>query len=367
MIVKQVDDVKRIVELIPESGLDLINLFRLIKPGDILYSKTSRELKKERASGKIDSERIQVTLGVEVESKSADPLMKRVRFTGRIVYESRKLDLLGKYHTITLHPGAEIKIQSKKDFERLKVFSSSYGRRRRRPVKILCVSLDDEELAIAEFSNGGLDIVFAKHLPKIDKSTSWSEPLENVFEEALKVIKNKLLENKDLEIAVFGPKIFVENFMKYLRKVGKGVAEKVKAAYSTSTGGEAGFREILRSNNAPDFIRELKPFRDSLEVERFIEVMARNPERVAVGLEEVYEAWRLGAVEKILVSEQYLWNNLENEVLEKILEAAERGKVEIQVILDGLEASEKVMGLGGVVAVLRYPLPLKEIRSGGGG
>jgi len=367
MIVKQVDDVKRIVELIPESGLDLINLFRLIKPGDVLYSKTSREVKKERASGKIDSERVQVTLGVEVESKSADPLMKRVRFTGRIVYESRKLDLLGKYHTITLYPGAEVKIQSKKDFERLKAFSSGYGRRRRKPIKILCVSVDDEELAIAEFSNRGLSVVFAKHLPKTDKSISWGEPAEDVFEEALKAIKNKLMEDKDLEIAVFGPKIFTESFLKYLRKSGKGVAEKVKASYSISVGGEAGFREILRSSSAPSFIQELKPFRDSLEVERFIEVMARNPEKVAVGLEEVYEAWKLGAVEKILISEQYLWNNLENDVLEKILEAGERGKVDVQVILDGLEASEKIARLGGVAAILRYPLPLKEIRSGGGG
>lgn len=364
MIVKRVDEARRLVELVPESGLDLINLFRLVKPGDVLYSKTSREVKKERANGKIDSERVQVTLGVEVESRSADPLMRRVRFTGRIVYESRKLNLLGKYHTITLYPGAEVKIQSRKDFERLRAFSSSYGRRRREPAKILCVSIDDEELAIAEFSNKGLNAVFSKHLPKIDKSISWGEPVEEVFEEALKVLKSKLMEDKDLEIAVFGPKIFTESFLKYLRKSGRGIAEKVKTSYSISVGGEAGFREILRSSGAPDFIRELKPFRDSFEVERFIKVMAKNPEKVAVGLDEVYEAWKLGAVEKVLIAEQYLWNNLEDEKLEKLLELAERGKLDLQVLLDGLEASEKIARLGGMAAILRYRLPLRKIKGG---
>ncbi|MCD6235528.1 MAG: pelota family protein [Thaumarchaeota archaeon] len=366
MIVKRVDERRRSVTLIPESGLDLINLFRVVEAGDVLYSKTSRELKKERASGKMDSERVQVVLGIEVESKSADPLMKRVRFTGRIVYESKKLDLIGKYHSITLYPGAEITIQSKREFQRLKSFSSGF-RRGKKPFKVLCVSVDDEEIAVAEFSNRGLDIVYSKHLPKVDKSVSWSGPPEDVFEEAVKAIKNKVAEDRDLGIAVFGPKIFLESFMKYLGKRDKSLLSRVKASQSTSVGGESGFREILRSGSAPEFIRELKPFRDALEVEYFIEVMSRDPSRVAVGLEEVHQAWKLGAVERVLVAEQYLWNNLENEVLEEILEAAERGKIDLRVLLDGLESSDKVMGMGGIVAVLRYPLPLKEIGSAGGG
>ncbi len=366
MIVKRVGEKNRAVTLIPESGLDLINLFRLIELGDVLYSKTSRELKKERASGKIDSERVQVVLGVEVESKSADPLMKRIRFTGRIVYESKKLDLLGKYHSITLYPGAEIKIQSKRDFQRLKSFSLSF-RRGEKPVKILCVSVDDEEIAVAEFSNRGLNVLYSKHLPKVDKSVSWSAPSEETFEEAVKAIKNRLAEDKRLKIAVFGPKIFVESFMKYLRKKDKAVFSRVQASQSISVGGESGFRELLRSGSAPDFIRELKPFRDSVEVESFIEAMSKDPNRVAVGLEEVYEAWKLGAVEKMLVAEQFLWNNLENAVLEEILESAERGKIDLRVLLDGLESSDKIMRMGGIVAVLRYSLPLKEIRNAGSG
>ena len=56
MIVKNVDPLKRSIKLMPESGLDLLNIFRLVKIGYEIYSETSRELKMERISGKVDSE-----------------------------------------------------------------------------------------------------------------------------------------------------------------------------------------------------------------------------------------------------------------------------------------------------------------------
>lgn len=354
------DAAKRTVELIPESGLDLINVFRLVRPGDVIYSKTSRELKKERASGKTDSERVQVILGIEVESKTADPLMRRIRISGRIVYESRDLDLLGKHHTITVYPGIPLKIESRNDFERLRLFSESY-RREGKAGTVICISLDDEEITIAEFSSKGVRIAYSKNLPKADKSISWGEhELESIFRDAAEVLE-KL---PDSGIVVIGPRIFAERLLTYLRRNRKDLADRVVGFLNTSVGGEAGIREILKSSSIPEPLRELKPFRDTLEAESFIRLMSSDPERVAVGIEEVYYAWSLGAVERVLAAESYLWNNLENELLEKLLDQAERGRLRFHVLLDGLEASDKIAGLGGIVAILRYRLPLKEIRAG---
>ncbi len=355
MYVVRVDAVKRKVELVPESSLDLINLFRLVKPGDIVYSKTSRELKKERASGRMDSERIQVTLGIEVESKAADPLMRRIRLSGRIVYESRDLDLIGKHHTLTIYPGNPLKIESQRDFERLRSFAKSYEGKKESMV--ICVSLDDEDLAVAEFSSRGVKIAYSKSLPRADKSIQWGEQeLERFFDEVVEVIKGL----PETGILLIGPRIFVERFLAYLRRREKDLLNRVTGSLNISIGGEAGIREALRSSAIPEYLRELKPFRDMMEVENFIRVMSGDPERVAIGLDEVYEAWSIGAVERILVAESYLWENLENERLEKLLEQAERGGLELHVLVDGLEASEKIAGLGGIVALLRYKMPLRR-------
>ena len=66
MIVKDVDSLKRSIKLMPESGLDLLNIFRLVKIGYEIYSETRREIKKERISGKEDSARVRGNLGIEV-------------------------------------------------------------------------------------------------------------------------------------------------------------------------------------------------------------------------------------------------------------------------------------------------------------
>lgn len=363
MIVRKISDLRRSLTLIPESSLDLLNIFRLVQVGDIVYSETSRELKKERASGRFDSERVSVTLGIEVEKKVVDPLMKRVSFSGRIVYESRDLDLIGKHHSIRLHPGVEITVRSDKQFERLKAFASNYLKGRRRSKSFLCVALDNEGAAVAEFSPQGLRMLYSKMVPSIDKmaSTGRENLAERGFPEVAEILRRNLKE--DSEIIVLGPKIFVEDFMKYLRRERKELSSRVKKTGYVSVGSEDGVREAMRSGVLKEYSEVVKPLRDAAEVERFIQQMAMNPEKVAVGFKEVLEAWRLGAVEKILVSESFLWHHVADEDMSNLLDAAEVGKLRLQVLLDGLEASEKIMGFGGIVAFLRYPLPLKQMKS----
>ncbi|RLG01709.1 MAG: hypothetical protein DRN49_00730 [Thaumarchaeota archaeon] len=361
MIVRDVDSMKRSVVLIPESGLDLLNIFRLVKIGYEVYSETSREIKKERITGKVDSERVRVMLGIEVEGKTVDPLMRRISFAGRIIYESKPLDLLGKHHTIHLYPGMELRIKSQKEFERLKAFASSYASRERSE-RMLCISIDDERIAVAEFTGTGLNKLYSKSFPSINKSISWGErEIKRVFGEVLSILKDYFSKNKKSNVIIIGPKIFIEDFMNFLKNSEKSILKKVKKVYHSSVGGEDGIREAMRSGVLKDLADLLKPIRDSVEVERFIKQMSRNPEKVALGFREVLEAWKLGAVEKILISEDFLWNHIIDEDLGKLLEAAERGKLDLQVLLDGLEASEKIMGFGGVVAFLRYPLPLKDM------
>ena len=361
MIVKNVDPLKRSIKLMPESGLDLLNIFRLVKIGYEIYSETSREIKKERISGKVDSERVRVTLGIEVEGKTVDPLMKRISFAGRIIYESKPLDLLGKHHTIHLYPGIELVIRSQKEFERLKAFASSYAGRRRGQ-RMLCISIDDERVAVAEFTGTGLNKLYSKTFPSTDKSISWGErEIKRIFEDVVSTLKDYFSRNKESNAVIIGPKIFVDDFMNFLKNSEKSILKRVKRIYHSSVGGEDGIREAMRSGILKDLADLLKPIRDSVEVERFIKQMSRNPEKVALGFREVLEAWKLGAVEKILVSEGFLWDHIIDEDLDKLLGVAERGKLDLQVLLDGLEASEKIMGFGGVVAFLRYPLPLRDM------
>lgn len=364
MIVQQVNQLKRFVKLLPENTIDLLNVFRLVNVGDIVYSETSREIKKERADGRYDSERVLVTLGVEVEKKIVHPLLRRVSFTGRIIYESRELDLLGKYHTVHVYPGLELKIESRENFSRLHSFSLNYMGKRVR--KVLCLALDDEKVAISEFSSLGLKILYSRNIPSRAKiyDEKALDVVKEGFDEVVGIIQETLKKDKDVEIVVLGSGFSVENFLNYLRKSAKNILERIRRRGHVSSGGEEGLREALRSGELGDYAEELKPVKDSLEVEEFIKSMSTEPDRVALGLREVMEAVKVKAVEKVLVSESFLWENIVDENVEQLLDEVEHGRVNLRVILDGLEASEKILGLGGIVATLYYPFRLSSKQDG---
>lgn len=357
MIVKKVSPLKKFISVTPENNLDLLNIFRLVSLNDIVYSETSREVKKERADGRYDSERVPVTLGVEVEKKIVDPLLKRIGFSGRIVYESKQLDLIGKYHTIHVYPSLEIKIESRENFSRLYSFSLNYPKKKRR--KILCITIDNEEVAVAEFSNLGLRVLYSKNLPPRAKmfEDSDGKNIDESFYEVVKLVE-KMLKEEDLEIVVLGSSIPVEDFTIFLKKNAKKILDKIKKRGYTSLGGIEGLREALRSGVLRDYADELKPVADSLEVEEFIMKMSENPEKVAIGLEEVSEAVKMRVIEKIIVSEDFLWDKIVEDEVISLLDKVELGKLNLRVILSGLEASEKILGLGGIVGTLYYPIRL---------
>lgn len=351
MIIRQVNPLKRYITILPENTLDLLNIFRLVSIGDIVYSETSREIKKERADGRYDSERILVTLGIYVEKKLVDPLLKRISFNGRIVYESKDLDLSGKYHTIHVYPGVELKIESRERFDRLRSFTLNYPRKKAR--KIVCITLDNEGVAVSEFSNLGLKVLHSKSIPSRTKiyEESVEDSAYEVFDEIIKLVHGLLKEDRDAEIAVLGSSISVEKFVNYLRKTNaRNILEKIKKKGYTSSGREEGLREALRSGELKEYAEEVKPVKDSIEVENFIREMSSNPEKVALGVREVFAAVKMKAVEKILVSESFLWENIGDEQISSLLDEVEHGKIKLRVILDGLEASDKIRGLGGVVA-----------------
>ncbi|MEM4536461.1 MAG: hypothetical protein QXP92_04400, partial [Nitrososphaerota archaeon] len=250
--------------------------------------------------------------------------------------------------------------------DRLYSFSLNYSRRRSR--RIICITLDNEGVAVSEFSNLGLRVLYSKNIPS--RTKMYEEFVEDstyeVFDEVVKLMQGILKEDKDVDIALLGSSISVEKFVGYLgRKNAKNVLEKIKKKGYTSLGREEGLREALRSGELREYAEELKPVKDSIEVEDFIREMSGNPEKVALGLKEVLEAAKMKAVEKVLISESFLWESIIDERLSSLLDEAEHGRIKLRVILNGLEASDKIRGLGGIVATLRYPLRLSQIEKDG--
>jgi len=355
----RVDERRRSIEIVPENTLDLLNLFRFIQQGDIIYSTTTREMKKERADGSYDSERVKVRIAIEVEKKTLEPMVRRVSFLGRIIYESRDAGLEGKYHSIHVSQGMQLTVENTKAFPRLRAFASHYKRAEQNHTTLLLVLVDDEGVAVMRLGAEGVKVLLEKKIPPTGKHSieERTEAVSKLYARAAEELEKQAEQEdgRDVEIAVFGPDVFVSEYLNYLKREKKELLRLVKFTGSSS-GGKSGLDELLRGEQLRGYAERIKVIADAEQVERLIAAMARNPETVAIGLEECIRAAEMGAVDTLLVAEDYLWEHLSEERVEALLKLAEETRASVQVISPGLEAADKLNALGGVAAILRYAL-----------
>ena len=94
-------------------------------------------------------------------------------------------------------------------------------------------------------------------------------------------------------------------------------------------------------------------------VEELLARLGKGKCDATYGLSEVEKAVTYGAVEKLLVADSALRETTDENrrVLEEIMKNVEDARGTIMVISTEHEAGTKLLSLGGIAALLRFPLP----------
>jgi protein pelota len=352
--ITKISPLKRLVTAVPETTLDLLNLFMVLEVDDMVYAEVSREMKKERRDGSVDSERVRLEIGLQLERKSLNPMMKRLELLGIIRYESRKLGLLGKHHSIHVNVGTEITVESRKNYVRLESMARYY--RQQPENKIAVVLLDDEGVSALLLGPHSAETLYNKRVSATGKEDPDErfKTLNNLYSSAAAALGEKL--DTKTEILLFGPAVYLEDFRKHLREHAGDLLDCVKKSGYVSDSTAAGLSEILRSGMLSEYGERLKMVTDSKALEELLARLASSPDKVAIGFDEAVAALEMAAVEKLLVGEDFLWERLHEEGVAGMLEKAGATGASVQVIASGSEPSDTLSSLGGVVALLRYPV-----------
>ena len=122
--------------------------------------------------------------------------------------------------------------------------------------------------------------------------------------------------------------------------------------------GVAGIHEALRSGV---FIKAIKQLRIAEEAKTMEEVLLRlGKERtdVTYGFDEVKTAGTTGAVDKLLIADVILREASDDKrtLLEDLMRDVEEKGGEIVVLSVEHEAGAKLLSLGGIAALLRFPI-----------
>jgi protein pelota len=342
---------------------DLWHLYNIILPKDKVYARTTREVKRDREYARPkEGKRIPVFLGVDVEDVSWDRDLDRLRVHGIVCDAPDEVSIKGSRHTLNLTVNVSIDIVKsrwpKNLIDRLKKASTKDEN------PILMVSIDDEEFCIAILREYGLDTIEEDNfrLPGKLEVKKREEAFQNYFTRVLKTIRNVPL-NESQKIVVIGPGFVKDNFAKHLRQIAPDVAERIIDIKGVNSAGISGINEALRSGVLTKTLKKMRVIEESKMIEEILSRLGRGKSDVTYGFNEVKQASSYGAIERLVLSDQTIRKSTEDRIrdIERIIKKVEETGGRIDIVSTEHEAGKKLISLGGIGALLRYPLFLHSI------
>ncbi|MEM0119994.1 MAG: mRNA surveillance protein pelota [Thermoprotei archaeon] len=330
------------------SANDLWALEVLLNRGDIVTARTTRMLKSP--DGTERGERVQTTLSVSVEKTVFEPFVNALRVTGRVVDDPDDLGVLGSYHTLVVETGSIITITKDEwlDEELEELGREALGG------EVVIVAVDYEEVALAKLWDYGVQIVSSWRLSKPRKEDLKDQER---FERQVEKISEELLGHisPNTFLIVAGPGYLKQKVLEGLksRLSANGVSFE-STLVDTEYGGVSGVKQAVNKAVDAGFLKKLRVARESEVVDTLFREISRDEAKVAVGLDAVKSAAENGAVELLIVSSRLLKSSYS--LLKPVMRAVEKYGGRVEVVSDHHEKGEQLAGLGGVAAILRYPI-----------
>lgn len=349
---------KGFVKVLPETLDDLWHLYNIIYKNDEVHARTTREVKVEKDLGRPkEGKRVSVFLGVKVDKVIWDRSLNRLRIQGIVCEAPEKVSVKGSHHTINISvdkPVTIVKVKwPKHHVDRLKRASEATA------PPILILSIDDEEYCVAVLRQYGVDVKAQKktRLPGKLEAEKREKATSEYFKDALKALRDEWARTRS-SIVVLGPGFVKNNFVKHVKHTASDVAQNIVDVKGVNSAGVSGIKEALRSGILAKTLKQLRIVEENKVMEEALARLGRGSGDVTYGFDEVRKADAFGAVDKLLLADVTLREAPDEKrlELEELMRKIEEKRGEIMVLSAENEAGEKLLGLGGIAALLRFPL-----------
>jgi len=350
-----------ILEIIPENIDDLYAIYRVLKAGDRVTAVTSRRIRRDEEEKRADSgERVKMTLEVEIEELAFHGFGDNLRFKGKIVAGPDDLISLGSYHTITLSLMEKIRIQ-KANWTPMEKKVIDDVEKASMLARILIVVIEDNSACIAlvtQFSTQIIKEFSSSVTRKFSDVKQHSSEMGVFFVEVLQLIQDILEHQKAETIILAGPGFTPENFESFVKNRDPVLSEKINRVH-VSTGGRVGLKEVLSQKLPEKIANEQRVAYETRLVDEVFKRLGQETGTVTYGLENVKKALEMGAIDTLLISDnQISIEDLEKRaMIDKLVDENLKMKGNTVIMSIHHESGEQLAQLGGIVALLRYPLP----------
>lgn len=349
---------KGIIKVLPESLDDIWHLYNTILRNDDVHGRTTREVKAEdRYARPQRGKRVSVLLGVKVEKVLWDRSLNRLRVHGIVCKAPEDLNVKGSHHTINVTVNKPVTIVKSKwlkhEIDRLKRASKTAA------APIIVASIDDEGYCLAILRQYGIDVkVEAKtKLPGKFEPEKRTQATREFFKDALKTLRQVWVKLRS-QIVIIGLGFTKGYFSKFIRDNDSEIAGAVIDIKGVNSVGVAGIHEALRSGVFTKAIKQMRIAEEAKVMEEVLLRLGKGRMDVTYGFDKVNTASRIGAVHELLIADVTLRETSDDKriLLENLMRDVEKKGGKIIVLSVEHEAGTKLLSLGGIAALLRFPV-----------
>ncbi|KAI9219899.1 pelota [Blastocladiella britannica] len=356
------------IKLSAEEPEDLWHTYNLIAPGDRVRSTSYRKVVSESSTGSVASQRVRVTLTLQVEDATYDGIANQVLVKGRNVDENKYVKL-GQYHTLELELGKNFSIE-KDEWD-----SISFER-----IDAACNVAQRAEIAAIVLQEGLAHVcLVTEHMTVVQQRIEVSIPRKrkgstSQFDKATKrffeQIYQALVRHVDFAVIkcvlVASPGFFKDQLYEYIftesvRLENRTLIENKSKFVVThcSSGHKHALTELLADPAVTARLADTKFAIETRALDQFHAMLMSDPDRAFYGTDHVIRAVELGAVATLMISDK-LFRSADVKLRKRFIWVVNqvRRSGGTALIYSSMHVTgEQLNNLTGIAAILTFPVP----------
>ena len=338
------------ISFIAEESDDLLTIRRLIKNGDKIVGETTRVLKQEKEYSRPDKgERIKIRLAIEVEKVSLDDVLDRIRVGGSITESNNDAVPHGSHHSFIVKIDEPFNLVKKKwtPMEKKLATKKQHG------VTFVLVAIDTGDCGIGRLKGTHLYLLPNIYSGASGKRYKSNFKIEKFFDDVVKVLST--IVQKDDTVIIFGPGETRKKFGNFLSNGTLGQKIQIKVVEGVDSGGEDGIHIFTKSDSMKEIMSDSKLAKVSKIIDQIMFLANKTSKKFSMGLAETRKANEFGAIESLVFSEKAIQDYDEQEVIDFLNDVESKGG-ELFSVDSSTDVGLRVSGLGGIIALLRFPV-----------
>ncbi|RAK75639.1 putative translation factor pelota [Aspergillus fijiensis CBS 313.89] len=379
------------VTLCPEEPEDMWHAYNLIRPGDLLRASAIRRVTTTQETGSTSSARVHLNLEIRVKSLDFDPQSSQLHVSGQIVNETAHTKV-GQHHTLDLELNRNFTLEKEigSDGEgvgwdsiavqMLKDAVDEGGNRRAEAVAVvmqeglahICfigqfqtILKQKVEMSVPRKRHGGGD--HDKGLNKFFQVTLDTLVRQMEFNTSATALSTNNETVRPVLLA--SPGFVAAGFQKYIQGVAstsmpalKRLLPSIVVVHSAS-GYLHSLAEVLQSPAVKTILADTKYARETKLMDDFLDQLRKETNKATYGPREVESAVDQGAVGRgggVLIISNRLFRSQDVAERKRWVSLVDRVRDveggEVRVLSSDHESGRRLDGLGGVAALLTFPI-----------